>query len=162
EGPEAGVVHEDVDGVRGVAEARLHRRQPARGEEVGGAGRSRDTVRLRDLVGERGEARTVARDQHEVVAPAGEPVGEGTPEAGRRAGDQGGAHTRPSAAATPAAVASMASPTRTSAMARSGSFKPWPVTVQTATSSGESRPSADAWSSPATEAADAGSTKQPS
>src|SRR4029079_78823 len=114
------------------------------------------------LGGELVETGGVARHDDEVVAAGGERDRERTSDARRRARDERGVHVRSSALATVAALASTGSSTCTSAIARFGSLSPCPVTVHTATSSGASRPSAAAWSRPATAAADAGSTKQPS
>ena len=46
-------------------------------------------MRVAELLGERVEARGVARDEHEVVAAIGEGEREGAPDPGRRAGDEG-------------------------------------------------------------------------
>ena len=92
EGAEPGVVHEDVDRVVGVAEARFHRGDAVVGEEVGGQHLGVDAVRRGELGRERVEPGGVARDEHEVVAARGEADGEGAADARRRAGDERDAH----------------------------------------------------------------------
>ena len=67
-----------------------------------------------------------------------------------RVGDRGGRRLR------------RCSPTSTSLIARCGSLSPWPVTVHTTVSPARDEPCSLAASSPATDAADAGSTNTPS
>ena len=94
------------------------------GQEIGGERLDRHAVRTLELGGELGEARRVARHQHDVVAPRSERGGERASDTGRGAGDQRPPHDKSSAPATEAAEASIASPTCTSAIARCGSFSP--------------------------------------
>ena len=67
--------------------------------------------------------------------------------------------TRPSCAAAAAASTGMVSGAGAPEIAHSGSLSPLPVTVQTIRWPGSSSPAAATCSRPATEAADAGSTK---
>src|SRR5688500_10080768 len=76
--------------------------------------------------------------------------------------DRRGLSYSPSWAATAAAVGSTEMPRSTVEIARSGSFRPWPVKVQTTVSPFLTRPPSTARRSPATEAADAGSQNTPS
>ena len=82
--------------------------------------------------------------------------------AGTRTATRGGAGhalTGPSWAAAAAASTGMVTGAGAPEMAHSGSLRPLPVTVQTTRWPGSSSPAAATCSRPATEAAEAGSTK---
>ena len=159
----ARVVDEKVDRLDDVTQARLDRGETWFLEEVGGERRRVHAVGGTELGGDRLEPGAVAGDEHDVVATSGERVDERAPDTGGRPGNERGGHAeRFSAPATTSTSAATASPICTSRITRSGSFSPCPVTVHTTTSSGTSRPSVAPWSSPAIDAAEAGSTKQPS
>ena len=79
----------------------------------------------------------------------------------RRAHSASRTHS-PSSASTVSTSASTAGRGSTSAIARFGSFSPWPVTVHTTSRRARPDRRPRAWSSPATDAADAGSTNTPS
>src|SRR5690606_13179255 len=82
---------------------------------------------------------------------------------GRRDPDAEGLHHRdPNARSMAASSASTRIAGEAWRMARSGSFRPWPVRVHTMRCPFGSRPSACRASSPATPAAEAGSQKTPS
>ena len=75
--PEAGVVDQQLDGARRVAQPSLDGRELRAVDEVGDQHLDGDAVRRAQLLGDPLEPGAVAGDEHQVVAAPGEPVGEG-------------------------------------------------------------------------------------
>jgi hypothetical protein len=91
---EARVVNEEVDGTLGVRETRAHGIRRVAVGQVGDEHLHVDAVRCPQIRGETLEPRAVARDDDEVVALAGESLGEGVADPGRRTGDECRGHGR--------------------------------------------------------------------
>ncbi len=89
---EPGVVDQQVDRPVGVAQPLLDQGDLVLLDEVGHQGLDLDPVVGAQGGGDLLEAGAVARDQHQVVAAAGQVDGEGVTDAGGGAGDQGRGH----------------------------------------------------------------------
>jgi hypothetical protein len=89
---EAGVVDQQVDRPRRIRQPRLHQGQLRPVGQVGGHDLHVDVVLVPECLGDRLQPLPVPRDQHEVVAAAGELGGERVADSGGGAGDQGGRH----------------------------------------------------------------------
>ncbi len=93
---ESGVVHQHVDA---FGQAGLHRRTLVVVEEVGDQHVGARPEVGADAVGDDGQCRAIARDQHHIGSAGGELPGELGAEARARTGDEGRAgHSRPSRA----------------------------------------------------------------
>ena len=89
---EAGVVHQQVDGLLGAAQPGGDLEHLVAYAEVGREGLHGDAVLVLELGGELGQPVRVAGDQDEVVTPGGELTGELRPDARGATGDQRGCH----------------------------------------------------------------------
>jgi len=90
EGPEAGVVDEDLDVEAELADPRPHGVSLGRFSKVGAHDLGSDTVVARELVGQLAQALLAARGEDDAVPTRGELAGDRRPDSRRGAGDQGG------------------------------------------------------------------------